>query len=158
MVGIDAAGKTTMLYKLKTKENVTTIPTIGFNVEAIQHEKVSFTIWDVSGRDGVRPLWRHYYSTTDAIIFVVDSNDKARIDECREVLHKMLTEDELRDAILLVFANKCDIEGCMSTSEVTDKMKLHDLRNRNWYIQSCSAWTGEGLAEGLDWLASNVRT
>ena len=76
MVGLDAAGKTTILYKLKLGEAVTTIPTIGFNVETVEYKNISFTVWDVGGQDKIRPLWRHYYQNTQGLIFVVDSNDR----------------------------------------------------------------------------------
>jgi len=79
MVGLDAAGKTTILYKLKLGEIVTTIPTIGFNVETVEYKNISFTVWDVGGQDKIRPLWRHYFQNTDGLIFVVDSNDRERI-------------------------------------------------------------------------------
>ncbi|CAJ1452542.1 unnamed protein product [Effrenium voratum] len=110
MVGLDAAGKTTILYKLKLGEVVTTIPTIGFNVETVEYKNLSFTVWDVGGQDKIRPLWRHYYQGTNGLIYVVDSNDRDRIEDAREELNKMLNEDEMRDAVLLVFANKQD--GC----------------------------------------------
>ena len=106
MVGLDAAGKTTILYKLKLGEVVTTIPTIGFNVETVDYKNISFTVWDVGGQDKIRLLWRHYYQNTQGLIFVVDSNDRDRVDDAREELHKMLSEEELKDAVLLVFANK----------------------------------------------------
>merc|ERR1711935_754919 len=108
-VGLDAAGKTTILYKLKLGEIVTTIPTIGFNVETVEYKNISFTVWDVGGQDKIRPLWRHYYQNTQGLIFVVDSSDRERIQESHDELHKMLNEDELRDAIVLVFANKQDL-------------------------------------------------
>jgi ADP-ribosylation factor protein 1 len=106
MVGLDAAGKTTILYKLKLGEIVTTIPTIGFNVETVEYKNINFTVWDVGGQDKIRPLWRHYFQNTQGLIFVVDSNDRDRAAEARDELHRMLNEDELRDAVLLVFANK----------------------------------------------------
>merc|ERR1712159_177642 len=83
MVGLDAAGKTTILYKLKLGEIVTTIPTIGFNVETVEYKNISFTVWDVGGQDKIRPLWRHYYQQTQALIFVVDSNDRERLSTAR---------------------------------------------------------------------------
>ena len=154
MVGLDAAGKTTILYKLKLGEVVTTIPTIGFNVETVQYKKIEFTVWDVGGQDKIRPLWRHYFQNTQGLIFVVDSNDRERVAEASEELQKMLREDELREAKLLVFANKQDLPNAMSVAEVTDKLGLHALRNRKWYIQSCCATSGDGLYEGLDWLSN----
>ncbi|CAO3675743.1 unnamed protein product [Umbelopsis vinacea] len=135
MVGLDAAGKTTILYKLKLGEIVTTIPTIGFNVETVEYKNISFTVWDVGGQDKIRPLWRHYFQNTQGIIFVVDSNDRDRISEARDELQRMLNEDELRDALLLVFANKQDLPNAMNPAEITDKLGLHSLRQRHWYIQ-----------------------
>ena len=96
MVGLDAAGKTTILYKLKLGEVVTTIPTIGFNVETVAYKNISFTVWDVGGKDKIRPLWRHYYQNTQAMIFVVDSNDRDRVDESREELARMVRPYSVR--------------------------------------------------------------
>uniref|UniRef100_A0AC34FGY5 ADP-ribosylation factor n=1 Tax=Panagrolaimus sp. ES5 TaxID=591445 RepID=A0AC34FGY5_9BILA len=157
MVGLDAAGKTTILYKLKLGEIVTTIPTIGFNVETVEYKNISFTVWDVGGQDKIRPLWRHYFQNTQGLIFVVDSNDRERIGEAREELIRMLSEEELRDAVLLVFANKQDLPNAMNAAEVTDKIGLHTLRNRNWYIQAACATSGDGLYEGLDWLSNQLK-
>merc|ERR1712070_666035 len=109
MVGLDAAGKTTVLYKLKLGEIVTTIPTIGFNVETVEYKNITFTVWDVGGQDKIRPLWRHYYTGTNGLIFVVDGNDHDRVDLAREELGNILMQDEMRDAVLLVFANKQDL-------------------------------------------------
>merc|ERR1711868_218548 len=130
MVGLDAAGKTTILYKLKLGEIVTTIPTIGFNVETVEYKNISFTVWDVGGQDKIRPLWRHYYQNTQGLIFVVDSNDRERIQESHDELHKMLNEDELRDAIVLVFANKQDLPNALSVTELTEKLGLNTLRRK----------------------------
>jgi len=156
MVGLDAAGKTTILYKLKLGEIVTTIPTIGFNVETVQYKKISFTVWDVGGQDKIRPLWRHYFQGTQGLIFVVDSNDRERASEAAEELGKMLREEELKDVILLVLANKQDLPNAMSVAEITDKLGLHSLGNRKWYIQATCATTGDGLYEGLDWLSNTL--
>jgi len=157
MVGLDAAGKTTILYKMKLGEIVTTIPTIGFNVETVEYKNIKFTMWDVGGQDKLRPLWRHYFQNTNGVIFVVDSNDKERVGAARDELQKMLSEDELRDAVLLVFANKQDLPNAMSTAEITDKLGLHSLRQRNWFIQGCCATTAQGLYEGLDWMSANIK-
>jgi len=156
MVGLDAAGKTTILYKLKLGEVVTTIPTIGFNVETVEYKNLSFTVWDVGGQDKIRPLWRHYYQGTNGLIYVVDSNDRDRIEDAREELTKMLNEDEMQNAVLLVFANKQDLPNAMPAAEVTEKLGLHNMRNRQWFIQSACATTGDGLYEGLDWLSRTL--
>ncbi|XP_054018302.1 ADP-ribosylation factor 4 [Melanerpes formicivorus] len=156
MVGLDAAGKTTILYKLKLGEIVTTIPTIGFNVETVEYKNICFTVWDVGGQDKIRPLWRHYFQNTQGLIFVVDSNDRERIAEAASVLQKMLEEDELQDAVLLLFANKQDLPNAMAISEMTDKLGLQALRSRTWYVQATCATQGTGLYEGLDWLSNEL--
>jgi ADP-ribosylation factor protein 1 len=157
MVGLDAAGKTTILYKLKLGEIVTTIPTIGFNVETVKYKNLSFTVWDVGGQDKIRPLWRHYYPGTLALIFVIDSSDHERIDESRNELHNLLQEDDLRDAVVLVFANKQDLPAAMNTAEVTEKLSLHSISKHVWHIQGSCATTGDGLYEGLDWLSKILK-
>ncbi len=153
MVGLDAAGKTTILYQLKMGETVKTIPTIGFNVETLEYKGLNFTVWDVGGQDKIRVLWKHYYQNTDGLIFVVDSNDRDRVEDASEELKKMLAEDELKDAVVLVMANKQDLSGAMSPNEVTEKMGLQQLKGKQWLVQGTSATTGQGLKEGLDWMA-----
>lgn len=106
--------------------------TTGFNVETVEYKNIQFTVWDVGGQDKIRPLWRHYFQNTQGIIFVVDSNDRDRVVEAREELQRMLNEDELRDAMLLVFANKQDLPNAMNAAEITDKLGLHSLRQRAW--------------------------
>merc|ERR1712070_522306 len=156
MVGLDAAGKTTILYKFKLGEVLTTLPTVGFNVETVEYKNINFSVWDVGGQDKIRKLWRHYYQGTQGLIFVVDSNDRDRIEDAREELGKMLSEDDMRDAELLVFANKQDLPNSMAVAEVSEKLGLQDMRNRQWFIQSTCATTGDGLYEGLDWISRTV--
>jgi ADP-ribosylation factor protein 6 len=160
MLGLDAAGKTTILYKLKLGQSVTTIPTVGFNVETVTYKNVKFSVWDVGGQDKIRPLWRHYYTGTQALIYVVDSADHDRIDEARQELHRIVNDREMREVIILVFANKQDLPEAMKPQEIQDKLglTLTGLRNRNWYVQPCCASTGDGLYEGLSWLMSNNKS
>jgi len=91
---------------------VTTIPTVGFNVETVTYKNTKFNVWDVGGQDKIRPLWRHYFSGTQGLIFVVDSNDRDRMDEARKELERIIQDREMKDALLLVFANKQDVRGC----------------------------------------------
>jgi ADP-ribosylation factor 6 len=138
-----------ILYKLKLNQDVTTIPTVGFNVETVTYKNVKFNVWDVGGQDKIRPLWRHYFSGTQGLIFVIDSNDRARIDEARQELHRIILDREMKEALLLVFANKQDIPGAMTPTEVTEKLRLGQLKERMWYVVPSCATTGEGLFEGL---------
>eukprot|EP00812_Abedinium_dasypus_P009361 NODE_3055_length_837_cov_218.071611.p1 GENE.NODE_3055_length_837_cov_218.071611~~NODE_3055_length_837_cov_218.071611.p1 ORF type:complete len:265 (-),score=71.68 NODE_3055_length_837_cov_218.071611:25-819(-) len=162
MVGLDAAGKTTILHKLKRDGEVsTTMPSDGFSVATLDVVGggciTSFTVWDVGGRQKLRPLLRHYYEAADALIFVVDSTDRDRLDDARDQLERLLDEEDMRDAPLLVFANKQDLPGALRLAELTDKLGLHRLRARQWYIQAACARTGDGLYEGLDWLTATAR-
>uniref|UniRef100_A0A6B2LMU7 ADP-ribosylation factor n=1 Tax=Arcella intermedia TaxID=1963864 RepID=A0A6B2LMU7_9EUKA len=157
MLGLDAVGKTTILYKMKFGEVVTTIPTIGFNVETVEYKSSCITVWDVGGPDKIRPLWRHYYQQTTSIVFVVDSTDRSRIDEAGDELRKILREDELRDLPLLVFANKQDLPNAKSVVEITETIGLNKINNRTWFIQPSCATTGDGLYEGFEWLANQPR-
>ncbi|KAH7105383.1 ADP-ribosylation factor [Auriculariales sp. MPI-PUGE-AT-0066] len=157
MIGCDGAGKTTILYKLKLGEVVTTIPTIGFNVETVAYKNISFTVWDVGGQHKIRPLWKHYYQNTQGVIFVVDSNDVDRIDEVAETLQDILQYDDLKDASVLILANKQDLPQAMSASTLVDKLRLRQVRQQ-WYIQASCATTGDGLYEGLDWLSKAVKS
>ena len=152
ILGLDNAGKTTLLYRLKIGEVVTTIPTIGFNVESVTYKNLNFNVWDLGGQTSIRPYWRCYYSNTAAVVFVVDSTDIERLGTAAEELSAMLGEEELRDAALLVFANKQDQPGAKGAGEISEALRLGELRDRNWSIMACSAVDGRGVNEGMDWL------
>ncbi|XP_053340135.1 ADP-ribosylation factor 4-like isoform X1 [Clarias gariepinus] len=156
MLGLDAAGKTTVFYQLKLGEVVTTFPTIGFNVETVEYKNSSFTVWDVGGQSALRPLWRHYYPNTMGLIFVVDSSDCERIQEAALELQMMLKKDALRDAALLVLANKQDLPNAMPVHDMTEKLGLHAMKGRSWYVQPTCATNATGLYEGLDWLSNQL--
>jgi ADP-ribosylation factor-like protein 1 len=158
ILGLDGAGKTTILYRLQIGEVVTTIPTIGFNVETVTYKNIKFQVWDLGGQTSIRPYWRCYYANTDAIIYVVDSVDRERMATSQEELFSMLEEEELKDAAVVVLANKQDMEGAMTHTEVSDALGLTNLRNRTWTIFKCSAKTGEGLNDALDWLVNTIQS
>ncbi|XP_076469873.1 uncharacterized protein LOC143300196 [Babylonia areolata] len=158
MVGLDAAGKTTILYKIKLNEVVTTIPTIGFNVETVTPVKgLTFTVWDVGGQDKIRPLWRHYYENSQGMLYVVDSADKERLAESRDELHGVLQSDEMRGVPVVVLANKQDLPGAAGVSEVAERLEMSKLRTRKWHVQGTCATTGDGVFEGMKELARLVK-
>jgi small GTP-binding protein len=154
MVGLDAAGKTTVLYNLRLGEVVTTVPTIGFNVETLEHRNVTFTVWDIGGQEKIRKLWRHYYQGTTGVIYIVDSSDRERSEDARAELFNVLQADEMRDVVLLVLANKQDLPNALTSSDVAEKLGLNSLHKRRWFVQAACATRGEGLYEGLDWLST----
>jgi len=156
-LGLDGAGKTAILYKLRQGEFVPTIPTIGFNVETLELRNVKMTLWDVGGQHKLRPLWKHYYLNTQAVIFVLDAYNRDRLQESRSELVRLLSEKELKDAAILILANKQDVSGCATIEEITDSFSLYKLCcGRSWHIQACDAKSGMGLQDGLDWLCRQL--
>eukprot|EP01029_Cantina_marsupialis_P005156 TRINITY_DN1552_c0_g1_i1.p1 TRINITY_DN1552_c0_g1~~TRINITY_DN1552_c0_g1_i1.p1 ORF type:complete len:183 (-),score=48.30 TRINITY_DN1552_c0_g1_i1:221-769(-) len=151
MLGLDAVGKTTALYKFKSKV-VNTVST-GFNVESVKHKRIEFTIWEIGGKDNLRRLWRYYCVGNDALIFIIDSTDPERLELAKEELWKILEEDEMKQCCVLIYANKRDISGVLPLSTIKDTLQLDRLTGKmEWMIQPCSAKTGDGLYEGLDWI------
>jgi len=149
----DAAGKTTILYKLKLGEIVTTIPTIGFNVETVEYKNISFTVWDVGGQDKIRHLWRSYFNLRDpqGVIFVVDSSDRDRLEAARKELENI--RNKMQNVPVLVFANKQDLPNSMPAAEVQEKLGLQNVSNCQCCVQSARATNGDGISSGLDWLS-----
>ena len=154
ILGLDGAGKTTILYRLQVGEVVTTIPTIGFNVEQVTYKNLKFQVWDLGGQTSIRPYWRCYYSNTDAIIYVVDSCDRDRLGISKQELVSMLEEEELKKAVLMVLANKQDLAQAMSVAEIHQALGLDALKSRTFQIFKTSALKGEGLDEAMEWLSN----
>ena len=159
LLGLDGAGKTSILYKVKLNENITTIPTIGFNVETVTPCKgISFTVWDVGGQYKIRQLWRYYYDNSEGLIYVVDSTDSIRIEESAEELHGILSNDSMRNVPVVIFANKQDMPNAMSCTQIVENLRLNGLPNKQkWFIQNTCAMTGEGLYEGFHEMSKMVK-
>eukprot|EP00929_Paragymnodinium_shiwhaense_P001427 TRINITY_DN101667_c0_g1_i1.p1 TRINITY_DN101667_c0_g1~~TRINITY_DN101667_c0_g1_i1.p1 ORF type:complete len:246 (-),score=43.27 TRINITY_DN101667_c0_g1_i1:255-992(-) len=161
MLGLDFAGKTTILHSLKPGKVTTSIPTIGFNTETLEFRPgskvVTMTSWDVGGRDKIRALWRHFYKGKHILVYVVDSTDVERIEDASLHLQSILQEAELKGVPLLVCANKQDLPRALSVNEVTEKLGLHALRDRRWYIAGTIGTTGDGVHAGLEWCINEVQ-
>jgi len=155
-VGLEGTGKTTMLYRLVLDEAVETQPNLGSNVEEIMFHNMKFVMWDIAGQQGLRPAWVNYYTDTAVVIFVIDSTDRDRLPISKSEMDKMLQHERLKSSKLLVLANKNDLKGAMTASELSQFMGLDTMRDRDWHIRSCCALTGEGLEDGLEWIASRV--
>jgi len=119
-LGLDNAGKTTIVKRLNGDDISTVSPTLGFEIKTFIHGKYTLNIWDVGGQRLLRPYWRNYFEQTDAIVWVVDSSDRLRMDDCKAELHALLQETRLAGASLLVFANKQDLHGAMTADEIRD--------------------------------------
>ena len=155
MLGLDSAGKTTLLYKLKLDKVLQTIPTIGFNVESVKYKSLNMTMWDIGGQEKIRPLWRHYYDNVDGVIFILDSNDCDRIEEVKNELHYIMSEDRLKDVKLLILCNKQDLPNAKSADYIGNRLELNNIK-QEWYIQECSALHGNGIFEGLEYIYKNI--
>ncbi|KAJ1335359.1 ADP-ribosylation factor-like protein 2 [Microdochium nivale] len=157
MLGLDNAGKTTIVKKIMDEDVNTVSPTLGFIIKTIDFEGYKLNIWDVGGQKTLRSYWRNYFEKTDALIWVVDVTDRLRIDDCREELHGLLQEERLAGASLLVFANKSDVSGCMGEGEIMAGLQLASIKTHQWKILRCSAMTGENLIEGLRWVVEDAK-
>ena len=149
-LGLDNAGKSTLLFQMKDNQYKDTVPTVGLNVESIKYRGMSFTLWDVSGQ--ATKLWKHYFDKINAIIFVVDSSDRDRIQRAHDELQKVIDDPELSTSSILVFANKQDVDGAMTHDEVYQKLGLQSVieaRKKDIVYQGCSAKNGDGIWEGI---------
>ena len=159
ILGLDNAGKTTILRKFCGESIDTIAPTLGFNIKTLEHKGYQLNIWDVGGQKTIRAYWRNYFERTDGLIWVVDSADRARLEVCKEELNNLLAQEKLAGASLLIFANKQDVNGALNADEIAEALGLKDsasFENRHWSIIGCSAVAGDGLVEGIDWMVDDI--
>ncbi|OAR00402.1 hypothetical protein LLEC1_01358 [Akanthomyces lecanii] len=188
MLGLDNAGKTTIVKKILNEDVHTVSPTLGFIIKTIDYDGSIYVgllrvrrtacllteLGDVGGQKTLRSYWRNYFEKTDALIWVVDSTDRLRIEDCREELHGLLQEERLAGACLLIFANKTDVDGCMTETEILQVgsriiqarwhdaneaqcLRLDEIRTHQWHILPCSAMTGKNLHEGIAWVVEDAK-
>jgi ADP-ribosylation factor-like protein 2 len=157
MVGLDNAGKTTVVKRINGEDTSQVHPTLGFNISTLSYGQYRLNIWDVGGQKSLRPYWRNYYEQTDGMVWVVDSADRRRLEDCRNELKNVLKEEKLFGASLLVFANKQDTPGALDVDQIAQVLELEDMdRSRRWHIVACSATSGFGVKEGFDWLVEEI--
>ena len=156
LLGLANAGKTTILYRLQLGDVITAHPTIGSNVEEISHGHIRLQVWDLGGQESLRQSWSAYFSAAEAIVFVVDSADTHNALLAKMELFNLLADPNLKGAPILVFSNKSDLPVALPAQEVSEMMRLSEIRNHDWHIQACSAILGEGLDEGIDWLCEKI--
>ena len=155
ILGIQNAGKTTILYRLSIGQLVKTTPTIGSNVEEISYNNVKLQAWDLGGQESSRSVWDIYFTNTDAIIYVIDTNDET-YDDSKEQFYKLLKNETLRNVVILIYANKQDLPGAKNVGDIIKIYGLDNIKDHIWHIQPCSAQTGEGLITGMKWLSDQL--
>lgn len=160
LLGLDSAGKSTLLYKLKLAKDIVTIPTVSFNVEMLEWEKrLSLAVWDVGGQARMRSLWDYFCENTDGLVYVVDSTDKQRLEDSRREFEHILKNEYMKNVPVVLLANKQDVPGALTAEDITRMFKVKELCcNRNWYVQPCCAITGDGLTEGFRKVAEFVKS
>jgi len=164
MIGLDGAGKTTILYHLYHGKCIQTIPTVGFNVETYRCGNIFTTIWDIGGQQKIRPLWKHYYLNLNGLIFVIDCNDISRLhskfgstdDNVFDEIQRILYEPELKQIPILIFANKKDYPNSVNVQKLINILQIYKVKDRTWKIQSTNGITGEGIYEGFEWLSKHL--
>ncbi|XP_036754344.1 ADP-ribosylation factor-like protein 3 isoform X2 [Manis pentadactyla] len=147
LLGLDNAGKTTLLKQLASEDISHITPTQGFNIKSVQSQGFKLNVWDIGGQRKIRPYWRNYFENTDILIYVIDSADRKRFEETGQELAELLEEEKLSCVPVLIFANKQDLLTAAPASEIAEGLNLHTIRDRVWQIQSCSALTGEGVQD-----------
>ncbi|VBB26596.1 unnamed protein product [Acanthocheilonema viteae] len=199
LLGLDNAGKTTILKNLASEDIRHITPTQGFNIKSVVSDDVKLNVWDIGGQRKIRPYWKNYFENTDVLIYVIDSCDRKRFDETGMVkklmvltaqnirsaavfsgdigalklllviknyalkdrfereLFELLDEEKLKNVPLLVYANKQDLVTAAKANEIAEGLQLLSIRDRSWQIQACSAVTGEGIKDGMDWISKNLR-
>ncbi|XP_053455793.1 ADP-ribosylation factor-like protein 14 [Nycticebus coucang] len=160
LLGLDSAGKTTLLYKLKLAGDIVTIPTIGFNVETLELGRgLSLTVWDVGGQETMRTAWGCYCENTDGLLYVVDSTDRQRLEDSQREFEHILKNEHIKRVPVILLANKQDLPGALTAMDITRKFRVKKLcSDRSWHVQPCCAVTGDGLAEGFRKLTESVKS
>eukprot|EP01135_Chromosphaera_perkinsii_P008932 Nk52_evm42s1524 gene=Nk52_evmTU42s1524 len=156
LLGLDNGGKTTLLKSLASEDITQITPTQGFNIKSVLREGCKFNVWDIGGQKAIRPYWKNYFENADCLIYVIDSADKKRMEETGFELQTLLEEEKLKGIPLIVFANKQDLVNALPASEVSECLNLASIRDRKWQIQPCSAISGEGVQDGMEWVVAQV--
>ncbi|XP_003738119.1 ADP-ribosylation factor-like protein 2 [Galendromus occidentalis] len=157
VLGLDNAGKTTLCKRLLGEPLNEIAATLGFNITTLEHRDYKINLWDVGGQTSLRSYWRNYFESTDAIVWVVDSADRRRLDDCAKELHDLLQDERLLGATLLVLANKQDLDGALGPDEIRDHLRLHSITTHHWRVFPCSAFTSDdSLLNAIDWMLDDV--
>jgi len=156
LLGLDSAGKTTLLKCLASEDPSHITPTQGFNIKSVVSSNFKLNVWDIGGQRKIRPYWKNYFENTDILIYVIDSSDTPRFEETGMELAELLEEEKLCGVPVLIYANKQDLINAANASDIAQGLQLNTIRDRTWQIQPCSALTGEGVKDGVNWVINTI--
>lgn len=158
VLGLDNAGKTTIIKRLNGEDIAAVAPTLGFKITTFTYEPYTLNIWDVGGQKSLRSYWKNYFEATDGLVWVVDCADVGKLDVCVQELHELLKEERLAGASLLVLANKQDLPGALSSSDIERALRLPEIKTHNWTICAVSAVQDGDVSASFDWLVKDIKT
>eukprot|EP00347_Sterkiella_histriomuscorum_P000030 403377450 len=160
IIGLDAAGKTTILKKMRFDEIMPTAPTIGIETEDIQVKNINIKVFDLAGQEKMRNVWKYYYSSIEGIIFVLDASNRERILEAKDEIQNLLQNEEAKQIPILILANKQDLEGAIKGNEMTEMLGLVEYVNKKPVpfikVQESSAVQDRGLYDGFEWIVDRI--
>ncbi len=156
ILGLDNAGKTTLINYLTGENNKKVTVTQGVNAKSIQCGGIKLNVYDLGGQKKLREYWKYYYENVDGLIYVVDGSDENRIDECNEAFQSLLNEEKLKGVPVLCYGNKTDLEGCLEPDEIINRLKMNDITERDWCLHACSALKGTGIQDGIKWILEKL--
>ncbi|XP_017774565.1 PREDICTED: ADP-ribosylation factor-like protein 3 [Nicrophorus vespilloides] len=157
LLGLDNAGKTTILKTLASEDVTHITPTAGFNIKSVVSEGFKLNVWDIGGQRKIRPYWKNYFENTDILVYVVDAADKRRLEETGIELYELLGDEKLKEVPLLVYANKQDLPESLSASDLAQTLGLPSIKDRPWQIQACTASQASGVREGMEWACNTIK-
>lgn len=156
VLGLDNAGKTTIVKRLNGEDIDSITPTLGFKISTFKYEPYTLNIWDVGGQKSLRSYWKNYFESTDGLVWVVDCADSDRLEACREELHDLLKEERLSGASLLVLANKQDLPGALDSAQIENALNLKTIKTHNWALYPVSAVQGDNVLKSFKWLVEDI--
>ncbi|KXN74381.1 ADP-ribosylation factor-like 2-like protein [Conidiobolus coronatus NRRL 28638] len=158
ILGLDNAGKTTIVKKLKGEDISEISPTLGFNIQSFDYDGYTVDFWDIGGQKSIRAYWKNYFENTEGLIWVVDSSDLTRLQDCKTELFQLMDQERLAGATVLILANKQDIKGALTAEEIQTYLELEKIEKHHWAIYPCSGVTGDNVLDAVDWIIKDIAT